>query len=93
MASHKYRIHICTPEGDLDYVSEIERLPTLLYPTVPDTMEAIGPVVADHYERTTHIVVVNVKDLKFHRVVEFKCDGNPHIAIIKQVAEPLQPLN
>jgi hypothetical protein len=87
----RYHIHICTPTNqDIDLTSELERIGTMLYPCVTDTMEAIGPVLADFYETPVTTGVLNVADFKFHRTIEFMVDGrHPHLAVLREFKRSL----
>lgn len=91
MASDKYEILIHDTFGeDFSFIADIERHRPMFYPTLKDTMDSIGPLLAQHYERFVHTHVLNCVDLKNYRVVEFLVDGTrAHVAVIRQVKNSL----
>lgn len=88
-AQYEVLIHETYGE-DLTFIVGIPVHRPMFYPTLHDTMSALGPVLANHYERPVQTQVVKAVDFKNYRVVEFTVDATRAvIAIIKEVKNPL----
>lgn len=89
MPSAKYRVLIHGPETNLDSTEEIEHFAPMFFPTLTACCDTLGPLIARHLDRPVSMGLVNAKDFKYHRVIEFLINGHdPHIAVLRKVSEP-----